>query len=148
MHTFCTWSEDVYVVYSGYPVIIFFQLFAFFNLVFFSCDTMAWVTCGRNSSYSFIPNFLKLKMCICFWGYSPIISHQLFSTFFNVFHVPISIGIDTLWVQLTLQFSTHLIKLGILVLRGLKICVWFWGYPLNIFINFLYFFGFVFSRSN
>ena len=34
-----------------------FCLFFFVNLVLFSCDTIMLVTCGRNSSYSFIPNF-------------------------------------------------------------------------------------------
>ena len=44
-------------------------------------DMVRWVACGCNSSYSFIPNFLKLcscfhhglKICMCFWDYPLII---------------------------------------------------------------------------
>ena len=59
-----------------------FSTFCTFSTHFiFRYDTLMWVACECNSSYSFIPNFLKLcwcfyhslKMCICFWGYPPII---------------------------------------------------------------------------
>ena len=47
-------------------------------------------------------------------GYPPIIYYHFFPFFFfffffffGVFQSPISIRIDTLWVQLILQFSTH-----------------------------------------
>ena len=56
--------------------VFFFLFFFFFNLVFYSCDTMTWVTCGRNSSYSFIPNFLKLCRCFFFLSWSEDV-HEL-----------------------------------------------------------------------
>ena len=113
-----------FLLFSTYVFFLFFFFFFFFFFVFFfffffsfffSCDTMTWVIFGRNSSYSFIPNFLKLcrcvshglKMCMCFWDYPPIMFYQLFFHFFDVFQVPISNRLDTLWVQLILQFSTY-----------------------------------------
>ena len=76
MHTCSTWSEDVRVV-LGYSAIIFFFLSTFCTfsiyLFFFRCDTMTWIACGRNSSYSFIPNFLKfLKFSLRKHAYSNI----------------------------------------------------------------------------
>ena len=54
-----------------------------------SVDTMRLVSCGRNSSYSLLPIFLKLcryfchglEMCMWFWGYPPIIFLSFFSHF-------------------------------------------------------------------
>ena len=47
-------------------------------------------------------------MCLQFWGYPPIIFYQLFPHFWlRLFPGPISIGIDTLWAQLLLEFSTN-----------------------------------------
>ena len=66
---------------------------------------------GHYSSFRFLLIFLKLcrcfchglKMCMCFWDYPPVIFYQLFPLFQ---HRQISIRIDTLWVQLILEFST------------------------------------------
>ena len=73
--------------------LLFFFFFFFVFCFFFSCDTMTWVIFGRNSSYSFIPNFLKLcrcvshglKMCMCFWDYPPIMFYQVFFSTFSTF---------------------------------------------------------------
>ena len=108
--------------------------------------------CGRNSSYSFIQNFLKLcryfchglKMCMCFWGYPPIIFYQIFSTFFNIFQVPISIRLKSLWIQLILQFPHIILKLCKLVLHDPKMCVWFWSYPPIIFYQLFSLFWLIF----
>ena len=51
------------------------------------------------------------------------------------FWFPISIRIDSLWALLLLDFSTDHLETCILVLHGLKICVWFWGYPIFFFFN-------------
>ena len=55
-HTCSTWSEDVHVVLGLSCHYLFSTFCFFFQLSFFSYDTIMWVTCGRNSSYSFIPN--------------------------------------------------------------------------------------------
>ena len=140
----------VYMV-LGLSCHYFFQLFALFQLFFFPVVT-GWA-CGRTSSYSFIPNFLNirscfyygLKTCMCFWGYPPITFYQPFPLFWRCFSLLISIRIGTLWEQLILHFSTHHF---LLVLSGLKMCVWFWGYPPIIFLSiFFYFFDLVFSPN-
>ena len=105
MHTFSNWSEDEHMVY-GYPIIFFFELFALFQLSFCSCDTITRVACGRNSSYSFILNFLKLCRCLfCSWSAdvhvllglsSHYYFYQLFPRFRHRFLGQISIRIDTL----------------------------------------------------
>ena len=96
------------------PLSFFFQLLALFRLsCFFMCDTMT------GSSYSFIPNVLKLccfchslKICMCCWGYHPVIFYQLFSiisTFFFFFSFSFFFQnrlVLELWMQLILQFST------------------------------------------
>ena len=117
---------------GGYPAFIFSTLrtFSTYFFFFFSCDRLTWETRGRNSSFSFTPNFLKLcksfchdlKMCMYFWGY-PSLPHftpphppppppppprqSFFINFFRFrrcFSGLISIRIDTLWVQLNLVF--------------------------------------------
>ena len=97
----------------GYPATTCYQLFALFQLIFFSSDTMTRVACGRNFSYSFIANFLKLyrrfiylfiyflllfilffyglKMCICFWAYPPIFFINFFPLIRRCFSGLISI---------------------------------------------------------
>ena len=61
---------------------LFLSLFPFYELSHFSTSTYRqwWVPCERNSSYSFIPIFLKLCTCflhslkMCMWfGYNPCI---------------------------------------------------------------------------
>ena len=84
-------------------------------------------------------------MCICFWGYPTFIFYQLFFLFFDVFQIPISIRIDTLCLQRILQFPPIVFKLCILVLHGLKMCMWFWDYPTFIFYQLFPPFDFVFS---
>ena len=91
---------------------------------------MTWVTCGRIllQFYTKLFENLKvfchgLKMCMCFWVYPAIIFYY-FSPLFRCFSGPISIRIDTLWVQLSYSFPTIIFKLCIVVLRGLKVCVW------------------------
>ena len=47
-------------------------------------------------------------MCVWFLGYSPIIFYKLSPFFFDLEKFfPISTGIDTLWVQLLLEFPTN-----------------------------------------
>ena len=128
IHTCSTWSEDVHVVRGLSCLYLFFSTLrtfsTYFFFFFFSCDRLTWETRGRNSSYSFTPNFLKLcknfchdlKMCMYFWGY-PSLPHftpppppppqSFFINFFRFrrcFSGLISIRIDTLWVQLNLVF--------------------------------------------
>ena len=98
----------------GYPAIIFFQLFAIFQLSFCSCDMMAWIAWGRNSSYRVIQTFwnfagvfVMVWRCACTFGLSSHHFYRLFLLFQLSFSSAISIRIDTLWGQLILQFSTH-----------------------------------------
>ena len=79
-----------------------------------------WVPCECNSSYNFIPTFLKLctcfshglEICVCF-GYNPWINFYYFSTLWTLsfsdlrFYESVeTVGI--LWVQLLIQFYTIL----------------------------------------
>ena len=86
------WGFGVILPLPFFSTFCFFFFFFFFNFIFFSCDTMTWELMVATS-YSFIPNFLKLcrcfchglKMCMCFWGYTPIIFYQLFPPLFQRF---------------------------------------------------------------
>ena len=75
-----------------------------------------------------------------------------FITFFHFFNIffsgLISIRIDTLWAQLILPFSTVIFKLCILVLHGLKMCMWFWGYSAIFFFQLFPLFSLSFFRCN
>ena len=115
MHTCRTLSEDVHVVF-WLSCHYLFHFFARFQFSFFSYGTVMLVACGRNSSYSFIPNFLKLcryfchglKMCMCLWGYPLIIFINFFHFFDVVFQVYLVLEyrfLLTLWAQFILQFS-------------------------------------------
>ena len=74
---------------------------------------LPWVSCERNSSYSFIPIILKLCICfrhgmkMCMWfGYN---CQMISVTFFTLWTFFTSIYIDSgylLWAQLLLQFYT------------------------------------------
>ena len=101
----------------GYPPIVFINFFSTYLTFFRSRLVSEKIPCGCNSSYSFPPIIFKLsildlhglKLCVWFWGHPPIIFYQLSSTFFDLvfFPGPISIGIDTLWAQLLLEFFTN-----------------------------------------
>ena len=77
---------------SGLDIIVglFFITFSTLWTYFSSSMYRQWVPCERNSSYNFIPIFLKLctcflhglKMCICF-GYNPCIYFCYFFHFEN-----------------------------------------------------------------
>ena len=139
-----------------------FRNYAYFFVMVWRC------TCGFGvilplSFFSFLLSFFNLwhddmgETLHVFLSWSEDVhvllgSHHFLSTFYHfcdVFQIPISIRIDTLRVQLILQFSTHHFKLCILVLHGLK-CACGFGVmlPLFFFINFFHFFDLVFSRSS
>ena len=80
-------------MWFGYNCWIFFyHFFHFVNLSHFSTSMYRqWVPCERNSSYNFIPIFLKLCTCflhgvkMCIWfGYNPCIYFCYFFHFANV----------------------------------------------------------------
>ena len=109
-------------------IFFFFFFFFFFFYFFFShCELSHFLRsrlvsekmlCWCNSSYSFLPIIFKLcifvlhdlKMCVWFCGYPPIIFYQLFTLYTYFFPGPISIGVDTLWAQLLLEFYTNHFK--------------------------------------
>ena len=108
-----------------------------------------WVPCERNSSYNFIPIFLKhctcfrhdLEMCIWF-GYNPWINFCHFFHFVNfVIFWP-----QILWKSRDSVYfvsatpHTVFMKLCTCFCHGLEMCRWF-GY--NPWINFCHFFHFV-----
>ena len=112
-----------------------------------------WVPCERNSSYNFIPIFLKLCTCflhglkMCMWfGYNPCINFCYFFHFANFCHFLTSDSMKMLWqcVPCECNSSYNLIpiflKLCTCFRYGLEICIWF-GY--NPWINFCHFFHFV-----
>ena len=107
--------------FGGYSPIIFFHFFFFFFFFFFalfqlsfffSCDTMPWVACGRNSSHSLIPNLVFLSRTDDVDVLLGLSSHHFYQLFplFRSYSGPSSIRIDTLCAQLILQFFTHHFK--------------------------------------
>ena len=138
----------------GYPAIIFFELFAFFFNSFFSCDTMPRTGLWAQLLLQFYTKLFEILQVFLSWSEDVHVllglsSHHFLSTFFhffNVFQVPISIKIYTLWVQLILQFPPIILKLYLLVLHGLKMCVWFWGYPPIICYQLFPLFDLIFSN--
>ena len=81
-----------------------------------------WVPCERNSSYNFIPIFLKLCTCflhslkMCMWfECNPCINFCHFFHFVNLsfsdlrFYESVTVG--TLWAQLLVQFYTIFLKI-------------------------------------
>ena len=110
-----------------------------------------WVPCERNSSYNFIPIFLKLCTCFCHglemcmgFGYNPWINFCHFFHFVNFvifwpqilwkcidsrYHVPVSATPCTTSYLSLLNFA-HLF------VHGLKMCMWF-GF--NPAVNFCHF---------
>ena len=107
-----------------------------------------WVPCERNSSYNFIPIFLKLCTCflhglkMCMWfGCNPCINFCHFFHFANFFIFWPQIiwkccDSGYMWVQLFIQF----LKLCTWLPHGLEMCMWF---EYNPWINFCHFFHFV-----
>ena len=99
-----------------------------------------WVSCERNSSYSFIPIVLKLCMCflhgmrMCMW----------FAIIVRLFFVTFSTSVYRQLVprerNSSYNFIPIFLKLSTCFLHGLKMCIWF-GY--NPCINFVLFFHFV-----
>ena len=103
----------------------------------------------RNSSYSFIPNVLKLYRCcdhalkICMWfGYNPQINFCYF--FRNLNELSHFSGIFTMkvngqWVPCvrisSYNFMPIHLKLYMCYGHGLKICMWF-GYNPYCFLSF------------
>ena len=112
---------------------------------------LPWVTCGRNSSYGFVPIVLKFCRCfrhgmgMCMWfGYSyyffffffslfPLCELSHFSTSMYRRWVPCERNSSYNFVPIFLKFCTYF-------LHGMKMCVWF-GY--NPCINCCHFFHFV-----
>ena len=94
MRAYSIRSENVHMVFglSCHYLFFFYYyyfFFALFQLIFFTCDTMTWIACESNSSYSFKPILLKpcrcfchcLKMSMCFWGYPLIIFYHFLDVF-------------------------------------------------------------------
>ena len=108
-----------------------------------------WVPCERNSSYNFIPIFLKLctcflhglKMCMWFW-YNPC---------FNFFHFfPLcdfltsdSMKVYRQWVHCERNSSYNFIliflKLCTCFFHGFEMCLWFGYNPWNNVCHFFHF---------
>ena len=109
-----------------------------------------WVPCERNSSYNFIPIFLKLCSCflhglkMCIWfGYNPCFNFCHFFHFVNfVIFWP-----QILWKCIDSGYlvsaTSHSIlysffKLCTCFLHSLEMCMWF---QYNSWINFCHFFS-------
>ena len=80
------------------------------------CQHLTWVSCERNSSYSFAPIVLKLCMCfphgmrMCMWiGHNCWINFCHFFDIVNlvIFHPDYIDRGYLLWAQLLLQFCTN-----------------------------------------
>ena len=109
---------------------------------------LPWVSCERNSSYSFLLIFLKLGRCflhgvrMCIWfGYNCWI---IFISLFPLCELShFSTSMYRQWVPCernsTYNFIPIFLKLCTCFLHGLKMCIWF-GY--NLCIYFCYFFHF------
>ena len=97
------------------------------------CQHLPWVSCERNSSYSFLPIFLKLCRCflhgvrMCMWfGYNCWIIFYHFFHFVNlVIFLPQS-SMYRQWVPCernsSYNFKPIFLKLCTCFLHGLKIC--------------------------
>ena len=126
----CVW-------FGGYPVITCFQRFALFQLIFvLLCHDdkgSSWqqllLQFYKQAFLKLFKCFYGLKMCMCFWGYPPIISYQLFRRCFSCL---ISIRMIHYRHNSSYSFPIIIFKLCVLVLYDLKMCVWFWGYPPSI----------------
>ena len=116
-----------------------------------------WVPCERNSSYNFIPIFLKLCTCflhglkMCIWfGYNPCINFCRFFLFANfVIHFLTSDCMKVLWQWVPCERSSYTI-LYKLFWNFAHIFPIVWRYACNldiilelIFCHFFYFVNFV-----
>ena len=115
-----------------------------------------WIPCERNSSYNFMPIFLKLCTCfphgveICMWfGYNPWIN------FCHFFHF---VNFVIFWPQIlwkgrdvpcernsSYNFIPIFLKLCTCFLHGLKMCMWYGYNPCINFCHFFHFANFVIS---
>ena len=112
-----------------------------------------WVPCERNSSYNFIPIFLKLcacffhglKMCMLF-GYNLCINFCYFFPLCELCHFLTSDSMKMFWQWVpsernsSYNFIPIVLKLCTCFRHGLEICMWFGNNP---WINFCHFFHFV-----
>ena len=148
------WSYFIKVMlYWFLPVIALWQFFNSKSCLCNSTCNFQWILV-KPSSYC----CHGLKRIILYQGhtwllftsYGPLSVLAIYQLKFllDVFQVPISIRIDTLWVQLTYRVPPIIFNLCILVLHGLKLCVWFWGYPPIIFYLLFPLFWLSFFRSN
>ena len=127
------------------------SLFPFVNLSHFSASMYRqWVPCEHNSSYNFIPIFLKLCTCllhglkICMWfGCNPCINFLSLFPLWELCHFLISDAMKVLlqWVPCERNSSYNFIpiflKLCTCFPHGLELCMWC-GY--NPWLNFCHFF--------
>ena len=116
---------------------------------FFTSMCRQWVPCERNSSYNFIPIFLKPCTCflhdpkMCMWfGYNPCIN---FYHFFHIADFVISWP-QILWkctdsgYLVSANFIPIFLKLCTCFCHGLEMSVWF---EYNPAVNFFHFVNFV-----
>ena len=133
------------------------SLFPLCELSLFSTSMYRqWAPCERNSSYNFIPIFLKLCTCfphgqkMCMWfGCNPCINFCHFFHFANYFifwpqiiwkccdsGYLVSVTPHTILYQSFWNF----LKLCTCFSHGLEMCMWFWYNP---WITFCHFFDYV-----
>ena len=110
---------------------------------------LTWVSCERNSSYSFAPIVLKLCMCfshcmrICMWiGHNCWISFCHFFDIVNsvIFHPDYTDRGYTCERNSSYSFVPIVLKLCMCFPHGTRMCMWI-GH--NCWINFCYFFDIV-----
>ena len=116
---------------------------------FFTSMNRQWVPCERNSSYNFIPIFLKLCTCFChslemcmWFGYNPCINFCPFFHFVNL----VIFWSQILWKCIDSGYHVSatpytasclsLFNFAHLFVHGLKMCMWF-GF--NPAVNFCHF---------
>ena len=112
---------------------------------------LPWVSCERNSSYSFVPVFLKLGgVFIMVWGCAcglDIIVGLFFVTFSTLWTYHFSTSVYRQWVPCERNSSYNFIpiflKLCTYFLHGLKMCMWFGYTPWLKFCHFFHFANFV-----
>ena len=108
-----------------------------------------WVLCERNSSYNFIPIFMKLCRCFChglemctWFGYNPWINFCHFFHFVNfVIFWPLILwkSRDSGYLVSATPYTTSCLSLchfAHLFFHGLKMCIWF---EFNPAVNFCHF---------
>ena len=130
---------------------------------FLTSDSMKvyrqWVPCERNSSYNFIPIFLKLCTCFChglemciWFGYNHWINFYYFFHFVNfVIFWPQILWkcMDSGYHVSATPYTTSCLSLfnfAHLFVHGLKMSMWFGFNPAVIFCHFFNFVNFVIFR--